>query len=133
MTETIAVILAGALLLALVALVALVAALRRDRGLESRLADLAQANERLERELRAAVESSSTQVRVETSARLAEVQGGLTQQMTGMAGMQGQQLLGFGQQVGKLNEASEAAARANREESAKQLKDFATLMHQQLA
>lgn len=133
MTETIAVILAGALLLALVALVALVAALRRDRGLESRLADLAQANERLERELRAAVESSSTQVRVETSARLAEVQGGLTQQMTGMAGMQGQQLLGFGQQVGKLNEASEAAARANREESAKQLKDFALLMQQQLA
>ena len=133
MTETIAVILAGALLLALVALVALVAALRRDRGLESRLADLAQDNERLERELRAAVENSSAQVRVETSARLAEVQSGLTQQMTGMAGMQGQQLLGFGQQVGKLNEASEAAARANREESAKHLKDFALLMQQQLA
>ena len=53
--------------------------------------------------------------------------------MTGMAGMQGQQLLGFGQQVAKVNEAAEAAARANREEGAKQLKDFATLMQQQLA
>jgi DNA recombination protein RmuC len=124
-------VLAAALILALVALVV---AVRRDRTseLDTRLATLAQDNERLERELRAAVESTSTQVRVETSARLAEVQAGLTQQMTGMAGMQGQQLLGFGQQVAKVNEAAEAAARANREESAKQLKDFAGLMQQQL-
>ena len=72
-------------------------------------------------------------MRVETSARLAEVQSGLAQQMTGMAGMQGQQLLGFGEQVAKVGEAAQAAARANREESAKQLKDFAALMQQQLA
>ncbi|HET9024276.1 MAG TPA: DNA recombination protein RmuC, partial [Burkholderiaceae bacterium] len=117
------------------ALIALVVAVRRDRTphLDARLVALAQDNERLERELRAAVENTSAQVRVETSARLAEVQAGLTQQMTGMAGMQGQQLLGFGQQVAKVNEAAEAAARANREEGAKQLKDFATLMQQQLA
>ena len=117
------------------ALIALIVAVRRDRTsvLDARLAALAQDNERLERELRTAVESGSAQVRVETSARLAEVQAGLTQQMTGMAGMQGQQLLGFGQQVAKVNEAAEAAARANREEGAKQLKDFALLMQQQLA
>ena len=105
--------------------------------LDFRLAELrqslAQDGERLERELRTAVENTSAQVRVETSARLAEVQAGLTQQMNGVATMQGQQLLGFGQQVAKVNEAAEGAARANREESAKQLKDFATLMQQQLA
>jgi len=134
MTET--TILIGILGAALgLALLALVVAVRRDpaAALDARLAALTQDNERLERELRAAVETAAAQVRVETGARLAEVQGGLTQQMTGMAGMQGQQLLGFGQQVARFNEATELAARANREESAKQLKDFATLMHQQLA
>ena len=134
MTETtIFIAILGAVLV--LTLIALIVAVRRDRTseLDVRLAALAQDNERLERELRTAVESGSTQVRVETSARLAEVQAGLTQQMTGMAGMQGQQLLGFGQQVAKVNEAAEAAARANREEGAKQLKDFATLMQQQLA
>ncbi len=117
------------------ALIALVVAVRRDpaAALDARLAALAQDNERLERELRAAVENSAAQVRVETGARLAEAQTALTQQVTGVAGMQGQQLLGFGQQVAKVNEAAELAARANREESAKQLKDFAGLMQQQLA
>lgn len=134
MTET--TLLIGILGAALaLALIALVVAVRRDRTheLDARLAALGQDNERLERELRAAVESGSAQLRVETSARLAEVQAGLGQQLTGIAGVQGQQLLGFGQQVGKVGEAAEAAARANREESAKQLKDFATLMQQQLA
>lgn len=133
MTETTILIaaLGGALALALLALIV---AVRRDRtaALDARLAALTQDNERLERELRDAVENSAAQVRVETSARLAEVQTGLTQQITGVAGIQGQQLLGFGQQVAKASEAGEAAARANREESAKQLKDFASLMQQQL-
>ena len=140
MTEANTLILIGILGVALLlALIALVVAVRRDRTseLDFRLAELrqslAQDGERLERELRTAVESTSAQVRVETSARLAEVQAGLTQQMNGVATMQGQQLLGFGQQVAKVNEAAEGAARANREESAKHLKDFATLMQQQLA
>ena len=82
MTETTILIgmLGAALLLALIALVV---AIRRDHSaaLDARLAELGQGNERLERELRAAVEGTSAQVRVETSARLAEVQAGLTQQM----------------------------------------------------
>ncbi|MGE5160069.1 MAG: DNA recombination protein RmuC [Betaproteobacteria bacterium] len=134
MTET--TLLMAVLGVALVlALVALIVAVRRDRTpeLDARLAALAQDNERLERELRSAVETSSAQVRVETSARLAEVQAGLAQQMTGVAGLQGQQLLGFGEQVAKVSEAADAAARANREEGAKQLKDFSALMQQQLA
>jgi DNA recombination protein RmuC len=134
MTET--TLLIGILGAALaLSLVALVIAVRRDHGaaLDARLAALAQDNERLERELRAAVEGGSAQVRVETSARLAEVQAGLAQQMTGVAGVQGQQLFAFGEQVARVSEAAEAAARANREESAKQLKDFATVMQQQLA
>jgi DNA recombination protein RmuC len=119
----------------LLALIALVIAIRHGRTSELRagIAALAQDNERLERELRTAVETSASQMRVETGARLAEVQGGLAQQMTGLASLQGQQLLGFGQQVAKVNEAAEGAARANREESGKQLKDFAGLMQQQLA
>jgi len=97
-----------------------------------RLEELARTNERLEREMRAAVESSAAALRLETGARLNEVHGSLTQQMTGMAGMQGQQLLGFGEQVARVSAAADAAARANREESAQQLKDFASLIQQQL-
>ena len=121
MTETIAIILAVALALALVALLV---ALRRDAvgGLDARLRALGQDNERLERELRAAVERASSQQRVETGARLAEVQGLL-----------GQQLLGFSQQVAHVAETADAVARANREESGKQLKGFAELMQQRLA
>jgi DNA recombination protein RmuC len=134
MTETTILIAILGVALAL-ALIALIVAVRRDpaAALEARLADLGQDNERLERELRAAVDNSAAQVRLETGARLSEAQAALAQQMTGVAGLQGQQLHGFGQQVAKVNEAAEAAARANREESAKQLKDFGALMQQQLA
>ena len=83
-----------------------------------RLDELARSNERLERELRGAVESAAAALRLETGARLSDLHGGLTHQMTGMAGMQGQQLLGFGEQVSKVSDAADAAARANREESA---------------
>jgi DNA recombination protein RmuC len=136
MTETHSLIALGVLAGALaLALIALIVALRRDRAadLAARIGALVQDNERLERELRAAVDNASTQAQVATSARLAEVQAGFNQQLNSVAGLQGQQLLGFGQQVAKVNEAAEVAARANREESAKQLKDFATLMQQQLA
>ena len=131
MTETIAVILAIALALALVALLV---ALRRDAVgmLDARLATLAQDNERLERELRSALDSAGSQLRLEAGARLAEVQRGLAQQMTGLAGLQGQQLLAFGEQVAKVGEAGDATARMNREESARQLKTFAEMMQQQL-
>ena len=119
------------------ALVIVIIAALRSRQLSAtalvRLDELARSNERLERELRGAVESAAAASRLETGARLSDLHGGLTQQMTGMAGMQGQQLLGFGEQVSKVSDAADAAARANREESAKQLKDFATLMQQQLA
>ena len=119
------------------ALVIVIIAALRSRQLSAtalvRLDELARSNERLERELRGAVESAAAASRLETGARLSDLHGGLTQQMTGMAGMQGQQLLGFGEQVSKVSEAANTAARANREESAQQLKDFATLMQQQLA
>jgi DNA recombination protein RmuC len=109
----------------------------RSRGAASalieRLDELARANERLERELRTAVETSATALRMETGARLNELQTGLVQQVTGLGGVQGQQLLGFGQQVARMSELAEAAARLNREEGAQQLQDFSARMQQQLA
>ncbi len=80
--------------IALLALLVLFFALRgrRDIGLVSRLDTLLRDNERLERELRAAVNTSSGQTRLETGARLNELQTSLVQQMTGLTGLQGQQL-----------------------------------------
>jgi DNA recombination protein RmuC len=57
----------------------------------------ARANERLERELRAAVESAASQVRIETGARLAEMQAALAAQVTQTTGVQAQQLTAYGQ------------------------------------
>jgi len=133
MTESIVVALAiGVGVLAIVAIFAI-----RSRGsataLVERLDELARANERLERELRTAVETSATALRMETGARLNELQTGLVQQVTGLGGVQGQQLLGFGQQVARMSELAEAAARLNREEGAQQLQDFSARMQQQLA
>jgi DNA recombination protein RmuC len=95
MSETLmaALVLAAALLL-----LASVLALRPRGGaaqLEQRLDELARANERLERELRGALESSSAAWRMETGARLADVQTALVQQVTGLGGLQGQQLQDF--------------------------------------
>jgi DNA recombination protein RmuC len=131
MIEILAAVLAAALVLALIGLV-IALRFRNDGSLVSRLDELIRDNERLERELRAAVDGASGQLRLETGARLTELQNGLVQQMTGHAGLQGQQLLGFGQQVAKLAEAAEASARANREEGAQQLKNFASAMQQHL-
>ncbi|HYM47950.1 MAG TPA: DNA recombination protein RmuC, partial [Burkholderiaceae bacterium] len=83
MNELTAAMLAGVAFLALLAL--FFALLRR---LDALLHD----NERLERELRSAVDTSSGQMRMETGARLNELQTSLVQQMTGLTGLQGQQL-----------------------------------------
>lgn len=128
--------LGAALLLALIALVVAVR-VRRDTALLARF-DEAQgraegAAERLERDLRAAIEASAGQVRIESSARLAELQTGLVGQVASLANVQTSQLAGFGQQVARIAEGNEAAARANREESAQQLQNFGTAMQQQLA
>jgi DNA recombination protein RmuC len=91
MIEIIAVVLAAALLISLLGLYAAVRS-HRDAGLSSRLDALLHDNERLERELRAAVDSTSGQIRLETGTRLNELQTSLVQQMTGLTGLQGQQL-----------------------------------------
>lgn len=91
------------------------------------------ASERLERELRGAVESAAGQVRMESSSRLAELQSGLTAQVAQVAGVQANQLAGFGQQVARIAEVGEATARANREEAAARLQAFGAAMQQQLA
>lgn len=80
-----------------IAALALVLALRprRDSWLDERLDELARGNERLERELRAAVEASASGLRMETGTRLGELQSGLVQQVTGLGGAQGQQLHDF--------------------------------------
>ena len=91
MLEIIAAVLAAALLISLLGLYAAVRG-RRDAGVASRLDALLHDNERLERELRAAVDSTSGQIRLETGARLSELHTSLVQQMTGLTGLQGQQL-----------------------------------------
>lgn len=133
MTDTALIALAvGGALLVLVAFFVLRG--RPDAAaLVERLDELARANERLERELRAAVEASASALKLETGARLSELQTGLVQQVTGLGGVQGQQLQGFGQQVARMSEVAEAAARTNREEGAQQLQDFAARMQQQLS
>ena len=133
MNETIVIALAIAFVVLAIALVLVLRARSTDPQLVERLDELARGNERLERELRVAVEASASALRVETGARLSELQSGLVQQVTGLGGVQGQQLMGFGQQVARMSELAEATARSNREEGAQQLQDFATRMQQQLA
>ena len=91
MIEVIAALLAAALVIALLGLYATVRA-RRDSAVSSRLDALLHDNERLERELRAAVDTNAGQMRLETGTRLGELQSHLVQQMTGLTGLQGQQL-----------------------------------------
>ncbi|MDQ3215914.1 MAG: DNA recombination protein RmuC [Pseudomonadota bacterium] len=91
MLDIIAATLAVALLFSLLGLYVVLRG-RRDVGLTSRLDALLRDNERLERELRSAVDTSSGQLRLETGTRLGELQGSLIQQMTGLTGLQGQQL-----------------------------------------
>jgi DNA recombination protein RmuC len=116
-------VLAG--LCALLAL-ALVVLLRRSA------ADRAEA-QRVERELRAAVEQAASQTRVETGARLSELQTALLAQVASLGSTQTAQLASFGEQVARISEGADANARANREESAVLLRDFGGGMQQQLA
>jgi DNA recombination protein RmuC len=131
MNESLIALAIGAAVLVLAAFVAMKSRHSASAMLE-RLDELARANERLERELRTAIEASATALRMETGARLGELQTGLVQQVTGLGGVQGQQLLGFGQQVARMSESAEFAARMNREESAQHLKDFAAGMQLQI-
>jgi DNA recombination protein RmuC len=90
-------LLAALALVLIVCLIALVFTLRRGSGvaLAPRLDELLHANERLERELRAAVEAAASVTRTESSARMAELQTGVLQQLQGVSGQQGQQLQDF--------------------------------------
>ncbi|MFM2446143.1 MAG: recombination protein RmuC, partial [Pseudomonadota bacterium] len=123
----------GLLLLLLVLTVVLL--LRRDgsTALAGRLDELGHANERLERELRAALDANASQARIETGARLQEVQGALLSQLTGLAQLQTGQLGQFGTQVARASEQMDEGARANREESARALANFAAQQQAQLA
>ncbi|HOX90204.1 MAG TPA: DNA recombination protein RmuC [Burkholderiaceae bacterium] len=123
----------GLLLLLLVLTVVLL--LRRDgsAALAGRLDELGHANERLERELRAALDANASQARIETGARLQEVQGALLSQLTGLAQLQTGQLGQFGTQVARASEQMDEGARANREESARALANFAAQQQAQLA
>src|SRR6266850_416253 len=58
-----------------------------------------QSAERLERELRAAVETSASGLRMETSQRVNELQTGLVSQVASLANLQTTQLSAFGQQT----------------------------------
>lgn len=58
-----------------------------------------QASERLERELRTAVENAASGLRMETSRRLNELQTGLVSQVASLANVQTTQLAAFGQQT----------------------------------
>ena len=99
----------------LAALVIGVFALKRASGaaLAQRLDELAQqqaqANERLERELREAVAGSARDVRSETGQRIGEVQTALATQLTQTVGVQGEQLKNHGgamqQQLAELTRA----------------------------
>jgi DNA recombination protein RmuC len=133
MNETVVIALAIALVVLAIVLAFVLRARSVDPQLLERFDELARGNERLERELRSAVEASASALRLETGARLSELQSGLVQQVTGLGGVQGQQLLGFGQQVAHMSELAETTARSNREESAQQLQDFAARIQQQLA
>jgi DNA recombination protein RmuC len=108
-----------------------------DASIARRLADAERGseahNERLERELRAAVDSSASQVRIETGQRLAEVQTALVAQVTSLATVQTTQLSGFGQQMTHAAEVAETSARAQREEGAAQVARLAQQLQQQVA
>ena len=124
-------------LLMLVALLALglVFAVRggRDTSLPTRLDALARDNERLERELRAAVDAAAQRVQSDTTARQSQLQDSIFQQVHGLGGAQAQQLAGLAQQVAKVAEGADLSARANREEGAAALGRFAEAQQQTLA
>ncbi len=134
-TQVIAVLAAAVAIAGVTALVWLKRSL--DGAVARRLAESERSrdgqNERLERELRTAVESSASQVRMETGHRLTEMQTALVAQVTGLASVQTTQLSGFGQQVSHAAEIAEGSARAQREEGAAQVARLAQQLQQQVA
>jgi DNA recombination protein RmuC len=101
----------------------------------------AQSNERLEREIRNEVQTSSKNVRLELSANLAQFQQTIAAQLTSVSTLQNHQLDAFGLRLAKLNEVNAAQlesmrqaitlqAQQDREEQASSLKRFGdTLNH----
>jgi DNA recombination protein RmuC len=129
-------------LLAAVALLVVLLALAWVRhgvasAVEARLAESERRGdahfERLERELRTAIESSASQVRMESGHRLTEMQTALVAQVTALANVQTTQLAGFGQQVAHAAEVAETSARAQREEGAAQVARLAQQLQTQVA
>jgi len=121
------------LALAVIALLALVAWLaRKTIALSSASgADLRNENDRLERELRSAIAAAASETRLESSARVGQLQTALLAQVAQLASAQGAQLATFGQQVGQIGEGQQQNARAQREESALALRNFASGLQQQ--
>jgi len=108
-----------------------------DASLAQRLAEAGRdreaQEERLERELRAAIDSSASQLRMETGHRLTEMQTALVAQVTSLANVQTTQLSGVGQQMTHAAEVAESSARAQREEGAAQVARLAQQLQQQVA
>ena len=126
---------AGAALIVLLALLWLKRSL--DASVARRLIEVERQretqNERLERELRSAIDTSASQVRMETGLRLTEMQTAVVNQVTSLAGVQTQHLASFGQQMTHAAEVAESSSRAQREEGAEQVKRLAQLLQQQVA
>jgi DNA recombination protein RmuC len=102
-----------------------------------------QSSERVERELRAQVQSSAQGTRLELAGTLAQFQQALATQVTSVATVQNSQIDGFSQQLVKLNEmnaqqleamrqAITAQAQAGREEQSLALKRFGDTLNQTL-
>ncbi|WP_420475290.1 DNA recombination protein RmuC [Noviherbaspirillum sp. ST9] len=104
---------------------------------------LQQGSERVERELRAEVQSSARGTRQELSGSLGQFQQALVAQLTSVATIQNNQIDSFAQQLAKLNEANAqqlesmrlaiaTQAQAGREEQAVALKRFGDTLNQAL-
>ncbi len=108
-----------------------------ERSVAQRLADSEHQremqSERLERELRNAVDTSASQVRMETGLRLTEMQTAVVNQVTSLASVQAQHLTSFGQQMAHAAEVTETSSRAQREEGARRIAQLAQLLQQQVA
>jgi len=125
------------LALAVLVLLALVVWLARKSIALSSLSgagiDVRNENERLERELRGAIAAAASETRLESSARVGQLQTALLAQVAQLASAQGAQLATFGQQVGRVGEGQQQNARAQREESALALRNFGAGLQQQEA
>ena len=104
---------------------------------------LVQGSERVERELRAEVQTSARGTRQELSGSLAQFQQALAAQLTSVATIQNNQIDSFAQQLAKLNEANAqqlesmrlaitTQAKAGRDEQAAALKRFGDTLNQTL-